>query len=321
MGSCPQCGTQLALTLLACPRCGWLTHSDRLSNLAQAAKEATDGGDIPTALATWREALELLPRTSKQFQVISAKITELGQNIPPGLPAQPSTGRQTQSFRTTAGMGVIGAMIVGLTKSTTLISMLLSLGVYWSMWGWKFALGIVLSIYVHEMGHVIALRRLGFKASAPTFIPGIGAVIRMRQQIVNPLEDAEIGLAGPIYGLGAAVISLGLWLVTKNPVFAAIASVGAWINIFNLVPILGLDGGRGFHAMSRLQRFVATAVVAGAWLITDDDVLMLVMIVCLGRTIADSANQSGSMKTTLKYCLLVILLAAISTVRSQIPMK
>ena len=60
------------------------------------------------------------------------------------------------------------------------------------------ALGLVLSIYVHEMGHVIALRRYGFKADAPMFIPGLGAIIRLRQHVVDPRADAQIGLAGPI---------------------------------------------------------------------------------------------------------------------------
>src|SRR4029079_13484890 len=101
----------------------------------------------------------------------------------------------------------------------TVLSMLLSLGVYWTAWGWKFALGIVLSIYVHEMGHVIVLGRYGFRATAPMFIPGLGALVRLRQHVVNPREDAEIGLAGPIYGLGAALVALGLWLATKEQIF------------------------------------------------------------------------------------------------------
>ena len=67
------------------------------------------------------------------------------------------------------------ALLLGLTKGTTLLTMLLSLGVYWSMWGWPLRLGLVLSIYVHEMGHVIALARYGFRATAPMFIPGLGA--------------------------------------------------------------------------------------------------------------------------------------------------
>src|SRR5262249_18996551 len=163
-----------------------------------------------------------------QHEIIAAKITELGERLPPGLVAAENPAGQRPAWGAATGLGALGlalwklkTLLLGLTKASTLLTMFMSLGVYWAAWGWKFALGIVLSIYVHEMGHVIALRRLGFKASAPMFIPGIGAVVRLQQQVVNPREDAEIGLAGPIYGLGAAVFSLVLWLVTDQQIFAA----------------------------------------------------------------------------------------------------
>src|SRR2546430_4861243 len=82
--------------------------------------------------------------------------------------------------------------------------MLLSAGVYWTIWGWKFALGVVLSIYVHEMGHVQALQRYGIKATAPMFIPGVGAVVRLKQYPADRREDARVGLAGPLWGRPAA---------------------------------------------------------------------------------------------------------------------
>jgi len=265
--SCPQCAAQLAPSMLSCPRCARLVHADRLASLADSAREAADRGDVTGALAAWREALVLLPAGSKQHQVISAKITQLGQNIPLSTAAAdpaagPAAGKKSPAAVVATSLGAVGlllwklkAILLGLTKGTTLFSMLLSLGVYWTVWGWKFALGLVLSIYVHEMGHVIALRRYGFKATAPMFIPGLGALIRLQQQVVNPHEDAEIGLAGPIYGLGAALASLGLWWATGQPIFAAIAGVGAWLNLLNLLPIGPLDGGRGFHDMSRQQSF------------------------------------------------------------------
>jgi Zn-dependent protease len=309
----------------ACPVCARLVHADLLATLAQAAKEAADRSDLPAALAAWREALELLPADSRQHQAISAKITELGRRIPFGaVAAEPSTKPSSSALRAAAGVGAIGLMLwklkalaLGLTKGTTLLSMLLSLGVYWTAWGWQFALGIILSIYVHEMGHVFALRRYGFKATAPMFIPGLGALVRLQQQVVNPREDAEIGLAGPIYGLGAAVASLGLWLATKHPIFAAIAGVGAWINLFNLLPIAFLDGGRGFHAMSRLQKLIAAATVAGAWLSTYDGLLLLLGFVCFGRAIVDKSDRDGNWKATITYCMLILALTAISMVRSQ----
>jgi Zn-dependent protease len=82
----------------------------------------------------------------------------------------------------------------------TLLAMLASLGVYWTMYGWAFAAGLVISIYIHEMGHVAAIRRYGFPASAPKFIPGFGALIQLRGVRPPPVPDARIGLAGPLMG-------------------------------------------------------------------------------------------------------------------------
>lgn len=334
--TCRRCGTQLAPEMLACPVCGSLVHAEYLASLAAAAKEATERGDLPTVLASWREALPYLPRGSKQYQIIAEKITDLGNRVPAGtVPAsRVKTSPQSTAGKAATGLGAIGLMLwkfkvllLGLGKASTLLSMLLSLGVYWTIFGWKFALGLVLSIYVHEMGHVIALRRLGFKASAPMFIPGLGAVIRLKQQVVNPREDAEIGLAGPIYGLGAAVVVLAAWALLKFqfhhelPILAAIAGVGAWINLFNLFPIWTLDGGRGFHAMSQLQKFLAAATVAGAWFCTGnsidtrDGMLALIALVCFGRAIGDKSDKTRNWKAAITYIILVIALTAVSMVR------
>lgn len=268
--TCPECGAEYAPTFLACPRCARLTHANELATFAAIAREAESRHDYPEAMAAWRDALALLPRGSKQYETIARRITELGESGPAANP-QTKTASTDQSlwWRAVTGIGAIGlllwkskALLAGLGKGSTLFSMFVSLGVYWTAWGWKFALGIILSIYVHEMGHVVALRRNGFRASAPMFIPGLGAIVRMQQQIVNPREDAEIGLAGPIYGLGAALFALALWFATRQPIFAAIAGVGAWINLFNLLPIASLDGGRGFHALNRQQRVIVTLVIS-----------------------------------------------------------
>ena len=96
-------------------------------------------------------------------------------------------------------------LLLGLTKASTLLSMFGFFGVYWSTYGWPLALGLVVSIYIHEMGHVAMLRRLGIDAGAPLFIPGVGAFVMLKQRIADPLTDAKIGLAGPVWGLGAAL--------------------------------------------------------------------------------------------------------------------
>ena len=100
-------------------------------------------------------------------------------------------------------------LLLGLTKASTFVSMFAFFGVYWSIYGWPLALGLVLSIYIHEMGHVAMLRRLGIDAGAPMFIPGVGAFVMLKQHIGDPLTDAKIGLAGPVWGLGAALAAFG----------------------------------------------------------------------------------------------------------------
>lgn len=322
---CPQCGTAWAPFTLACPGCGLLVYAGRLKKLAEQARAATEAGDIPTALATWREALVLLPPDSKQHAAIRAKITELGQ-VAPTAPTRPA-GKQGIGSRLAGGASALAvlawklkALLLGLTKATTLFSMLLSLGVYWAVWGWKFALGLVLSIYVHEMGHVFALRRFGFKATSPMFIPGFGALIRLQQQVVNPDEDAYIGLAGPVYGLGAAVASLLLWLTLrsfmKSEIFAVIAGVGAWINLFNLLPIYTLDGGRGFHAMNRVQKIACAIVVAGAWYFTQEGLLVLLALVCGYRAFTDQNEPNRPWRAAATYIALVATLSALMMVQT-----
>ena len=144
--------------MLACPGCKRLTHTRRLESLASQANAAATAGDVTTSLQFWREALELLPRDSKQFAVISNRISELGLQLPKSAaPTATSTSNLPGGAGVATGLGAIGLLIwkfkvllIGLTKTTTLFSMLASLGVYWAVWGWKFALGLVLSIYIHE---------------------------------------------------------------------------------------------------------------------------------------------------------------------------
>src|SRR5262249_45574345 len=154
------------------------------------------------------------------------------------------------------------------TKISTLATMLLSLGVYWTAWGWKFALGVVVSIYIHEIGHVSALQRLGIRASAPMFVPGFGAFVRLEQHPTSEAQDAQVGLAGPLWGLGATLLASAAFLASGAGALAAIAQWSARINLFNLLPIWQLDGSRGFRALSRAQRWVVLAVIGVLWLLT-----------------------------------------------------
>jgi Zn-dependent protease len=105
-------------------------------------------------------------------------------------------------------------------------------------------------LLVNELGHVIALRREGIKASAPMFIPFLGAVITSRSLGDNATAEARVGLAGPILGSIGAAACILIWHATGNDLWRALAFTGFFLNLFNLMPLVPLDGGRAMAAMS-----------------------------------------------------------------------
>lgn len=330
--SCAGCGTELAPYLLNCPNCHRLVHAGRLKELADAAARAEQQGDASAALAAWQEALGLLPRASRQFEVIAAKVAALGRQVDaaPAGPARPrrdAAGRPSGRWGGVAGLGTLALLaltkgkflLLGLTKASTFFSMAAALGVYWVAFGWQFALGLVLSIYIHEMGHVAALRRYGIRASAPMFIPGLGAVIRLRQALTDPRQDARVGLAGPFWGLGAALVAYAVYLGTGRPIWGAIAQVGAWINLFNLTPIWQLDGGRGFHALTRRQRWSAVAAIGLAFALTEEGLLVLLLLAGIAQAAAARPAAEPDRVGLLQYVFLVAVLSAMTLIHVPLP--
>ncbi len=327
--ACPACGTEIAPLLLSCPGCRRLVHTERLKSLAAEAERAEREGDLNAALVGWREALELLPPGTRQGQVIDGRIAELGQRVDatPGLVSRPhpsdrapgpEEGATRSSWASAAGIGALLLMVLskakllllGLTKASTFFSMFATLGLYWAAFGWWFALGFVLSIYVHEMGHVAALLRYGIKASAPLFIPGLGAVVRLQQSMNDPRQDARVGLAGPLWGLGAAVVSYVGFLASGEPVWAAVARTGAWINLLNLMPIWQLDGGRAFHAFSRPHRWLAATAIAFAWSWTNDGLLLVLLLVAGFQAAFGKPSTRPDVRSLVLYIGLVAILSA-----------
>jgi Zn-dependent protease len=325
---CADCGSELAPTFLACPRCGRLVHGETLKGLAADADGAERAGDLARALGIWRQALALLPVGSGQHTRINEKVQALSAQVPapaagfaggtpssaPGAAGVPAGANppRTGWRKVAAGAGAFGVLLmkfkwillflltkakvllIGLTQAKTFLSMAIALGVYATIYGWQFALGLVVSIYIHEMGHVVWLRRYGIAATAPMFIPGLGAFVRLKAHPATAAEDARVGLAGPVWGAAAAVLALALGVASGWPILLAIARVGAWINVFNLVPVWQLDGGRGFAALSRRQRALVAAV---AWLLAVarvDGVYFLVAIAATFRAASKGTAPTGA---------------------------
>jgi Zn-dependent protease len=330
--TCASCGSRIGPSQLACPACHALTHAVRLRELADEAGDAAQRDDVSAELAAWRSALELLPPGSTQFETVRGRIDRLRTRV-----LAPATPEKAPSWKGKWGVlggvalvlwkfKVVGVFLLtkgkllalGLTKSSTLFSMMASLGVYWAAFGWKFAAGLIASIYVHEMGHVAALRRFGIAATAPMFIPGIGAVIRSRQLLSNSHEEARVGLAGPIWGLATAIAAYAVYVLTAAPIWAAIGHFGAWVNLFNLTPVWQLDGAHAFRPMTRLERVAAAASLVVMFVITREGLLVLMALLAAVQAWQADPNAPGDQAVLFQFVALVIVLSWMCTFQATV---
>ena len=213
-------------------------------------------------------------------------------------PATPAATPRVEAPRSSTGrrtlIGSIGAVTVlllsklkflailgSVLKLKTLATMLLSIGVYATQWGWGFATGFVILILIHEAGHAVAMRREGIPASAPVFIPFVGAFIAMRGRPRNAYVEAKVALGGPLAGSIAAWATLAAGLAFGHPLLVALGHAAVFLNLFNLIPVSPLDGGRIAGVFTRSFWIVGYAVGIAVTVLTRSPILVLVMVVGL----------------------------------------
>jgi Zn-dependent protease len=180
-----------------------------------------------------------------------------------------------------AFLAKIKAILLFLPKIKLLVtagSMAVSILAYTTIWGFSFAVGFVVLILVHELGHVIALRREGIKASAPMFIPFMGAVISARSLGDNALAEARVGLAGPILGSIGSAACIVIWQVTGHDYWRALAFTGLFLNLFNLLPVVPLDGGRAMAAMTPWMWFLGFAGIVALALLFPNPIILIIAV-------------------------------------------
>jgi Zn-dependent protease len=214
---------------------------------------------------------------------------------PAGPAAQAPAGAAPHSHRARNGvLGTLAAgalfllgklkflgLLAGVLKLKTLATMLLSIAMYAAGWGWPFAVGFVLLIFVHELGHAIVLKREGIPAGAPVFIPFLGAFIAMKGRPRDAYVEAKVAIGGPVLGsLGAwAVLAAGLAL--ERPFLVTLGHTGILLNLFNLIPVSPLDGGRIAGVFTRGFWLAGYALGVLALLATRSPILLLVLLVGL----------------------------------------
>jgi len=210
----------------------------------------------------------------------------------------PETGKEWKFKKLLLPLGVVGVLLIKfkgllapLLKFLPMIlktggTMLLSIWVYAQAWGWRFALGFVLLVFVHECGHLIAARRIGLKVGAPVFIPFMGAFIALKDAPRNAWIESQVGIGGPLLGTAGGLACYALFLATGQTIFAALAYSAFLLNLFNLAPIGFLDGGRIATALSPWL-WLAGAVVMGAMLfIHFNPIVLLILIFSVPRLLS-----------------------------------
>jgi Zn-dependent protease len=213
--------------------------------------------------------------------------------LPPQPPASPvpPVDPVPEPRRRGIGGGIGAAILALLAKGKALLlllpklkllttsgSMLVSIAAYSLIWGWKFAVGFVVLLLVHEMGHVIQLRREGIPASAPVFIPFMGAVVWGRILEGNALAEARVGLAGPVLGSIGAGICWAIGAGIDSDFWRALAFVGFFLNLFNLAPVTPLDGGRAVAALSPWMWFLGLFLVAALAFAYPSPIIILILL-------------------------------------------
>jgi Zn-dependent protease len=208
---------------------------------------------------------------------------DTAQTWPPAEPRRPSWLRRRLGplIAAIAALAAKFKAILLLLPKIKLVStagtMLVSIAAYALLWGFPFALGFVILLLVHEMGHVVALRREGVKASAPMFIPFLGAVIMSRSLGKDALAEAKVGLAGPILGSIGAAACIIVYHATGNELWRALAFTGFFLNLFNLLPVVPLDGGRAMAAMAPWMWIVGFAALIPLVVVFSNPIMFIIL--------------------------------------------
>jgi Zn-dependent protease len=267
---CSRCGQPLSPDDLACPACGLFVHLAELHELSRQA-QVMEAHDPRAAAQIWRECLALIPQDSPQTQMLSERIAMLEGGVLPvaaaGSPprAEPAPWTWQGALLRTGG------------------SMLVSILVYGYFINWEFAVGFVLLILVHEMGHVLAIRHYGIRAAPPLFLPFIGAVITV-PRLRNAQEEAIVGIGGPVLGTVGSLVCFALYGLTHHEILLQLSFFGFFLNLFNLLPVPPLDGGRVTAAVSPwIWPVGLLALIALAVVIRTSPIMILVILFSLRR--------------------------------------
>jgi Zn-dependent protease len=313
MAACPKCGQQLSDDMLVCPSCRALVHGNLFEQLSSQGDRFERKSQFAAARETWAKALRLVPPDSEHAQWIRQHTEQLQNQA-----AQTGGPRKGKWAKRLGPLGPLAAVLAKaksllllLAKFKFLFSLAAFIGLYWALWGPKFGIGFAAMILIHEMGHFIDVKRRGLPAEMPVFLPGLGAYVKWQALGVSPETRAAVSLAGPFAGWVASAICLVIWWKTGGPMWAALAHIGAWLNVLNLIPVWILDGSSAAIALSRVERALLAAVGVALWLIVGDIVFFLLACGAVYRVFTRDAPAESSKFIAAYYLVVLVCLGAV----------
>lgn len=203
-------------------------------------------------------------------------------------------------------------------------SMLLSLAIYATIWGWRYAAGFIALLFAHEMGHYVAARHRGLDVGAPAFIPFVGAWIALKDQPIDVETEAYVAISGPLVGTAAA-LAVYLWARSADSgLLLAISYSGLFLNLFNLLPISPLDGGRVTAVLSPRIWLLGAPILLALMLYRPSPMLIIVVILAAPQLMSalrydpkaseNIAYYAVPLQTKLEYGSMYLALAALLAV-------
>lgn len=293
--ACPGCGRELPLGALVCPECHTLVHGRELDVLAREAQAHEAKREWGAAREAWNRSLAMLPADAKQAEWVRGKMRAL-EAADANQAKEP--GGLARKLGPLGPVAVVLAKMKGLLAAVFKLKFLLSLfsfvAVYWALYGWRFGVGFAAAILIHELGHYVDIKRRGWPAEMPVFLPGLGAYVRWQALGVSVGQRAEVSLAGPLAGWLAALACYGMYLHSGGMMWAALARTGAVLNVLNLIPIWVLDGGLAAGALARPERLTLLAAALALWLFTGEGIFFLVAAGALWRVFGKDRPEASS---------------------------
>ena len=296
-----------------CKQCHTLVHAEELERVSAWAKAHEDNDEITEAREAWMKVLALLPTESTQAVWVQSRVRSLGLAAK-AQAAGPPKSEWAKKFGPLAPLALAlskAKVLLAVFKLNFLFSLFAFIGVYWALFGMRFGIGFAALILIHEMGHYVDIKRRRLPVEMPIFLPGFGAYVKWRALGVSNVTRAFVSLAGPLAGFIAAAVCWIIWYKTNDPLWAALARVGAWLNVLNLIPVWVLDGGQAMLALDKIERVVVLTVCLALWMLLGENVFALVAGGACWRLFTKDVPDQPSRPTAVYFVAVVVMLGVV----------